>query len=178
MNIIAICGSPRRGNTEFALRKLLTKAEELGHKTELVLLKDKKIEHCRGCLSCDDTGTCPILDDMNSITERMTANDVIIFGSPNYFNNVSGLMKDFFDRLNPAYKNKSLGGKKLISLCVGASKNGTYPEKMTEVMSSVADLHGIDFVGDLYLNAKNAQGLENDPENIKKIDDFTVSVLS
>lgn len=176
MNIIAICGSPRRGNTEFALKKLLTKAGELGHKTELILLREKKVEHCRGCLSCDDTGKCPILDDMNSITEKMVANDLIVFGSPNYFNNVSGLMKDFFDRLNPAYGNKKLDGKKAVVLFVGDEVRNI--DKALVVVESLTNSLGISIIGDLYLNAKDAQGLENDPESVKKIDDFVVSVLS
>lgn len=52
MNIIAVCGSPRKGNTEFVLKRILTKAEELGVKTELILLREKRIEFCDGCLSC------------------------------------------------------------------------------------------------------------------------------
>ena len=44
MNIIALCGSPRDGNTEFTLKRILTKASELGASTELVLLRKKRIE--------------------------------------------------------------------------------------------------------------------------------------
>ncbi len=44
MKILAICDSPRKGNTEFILKRILTKAETLGAKTELVLLREKRIE--------------------------------------------------------------------------------------------------------------------------------------
>lgn len=178
MNVIAICGSPRRGNTEFTLKRFLTKAEELGHKTELVLLRERRIEHCTGCLACDGGNKCLIRDDMEQIIERLQANDTIIFGSPNYFNNVSGIMKDFIDRINPSYKAKSLKGKKLISVCVGGSNNRTYPEKISAIMQSVADLHEMDSIGDLYLVARNLQDVESNPENIAKIDDFVKNILS
>ncbi len=178
MNIIAVCGSPRRGNTEFVLRRFLTKAEELGHKTELILLREKRIEHCSGCLSCDDDGVCPIIDDVKIITERLAANDLIVFGSPNYFNNVTGLMKDFFDRTNTLYKNKLLEGKKMLSVCVGGSKNESYPAKFCAVMESLADLHKMIFVGDFYLVARDANEIENNPESIQKIDEFTKNILS
>ncbi|MFA7170069.1 MAG: flavodoxin family protein [Candidatus Paceibacterota bacterium] len=178
MNIIAICGSPRRGNTEFALRRFLTKAEEFGHKTELVLLRERRVEHCSGCLSCDESGECSIMDDMKLIAERIQANDLIVFGSPNYFNNVSGIMKDFFDRLNPVYKSKSFAEKKMISLCIGASDNRTYPEKIAAVMESVAELLKLDFIGDFYLVARAPQDVENNPESIQKIDEFAKNILS
>jgi multimeric flavodoxin WrbA len=178
MNIIAICGSPRKGNTEFILRRFLTKAEELGHKTELVLLREKRIERCGGCLVCDESGDCHVMDDMGAIINRIQANDLIIFGSPNYFNNVTGLMKDFFDRLNPLYKNQKLSGKKMISVCVGGSSNETYPAKLSAIMGSVAELLKLDYIGDFYLVARDPQDVENNPENIRKIDDFAKSILS
>lgn len=178
MNIIAICGSPRKGNTEFALKRFLSKAEEAGHRTELVLLREKRIERCTGCFSCDEGGDCLLLDDVRNIAERMEVSDMIIFGSPNYFNNVSGLMKDFFDRLNPAYKKKSFAGKKMISICSGASEKVSYPEKISAVMGSVAELLGMEFIGDFYIIAKQARDVEDDPENVRKIDEFAESILS
>jgi multimeric flavodoxin WrbA len=178
MNIIAICGSPRRGNTEFILKRFLTKAEELGHKTELVLLRERRVDHCTGCMVCDENGFCPILDDMKLIIERMEANDLIVFGSPNYMNNVSGIMKDFFDRMNPLYKSKLLGGKKMVSICVGGSSNETYPEKMSAIMGSVADLFKLNFIGDFYLVARAPQDVENNSESIQKIDEFVKNILS
>lgn len=176
MNIIAICGSPRKGNTEFILRRFLTKAEELGHKTELVLLREKRIERCGGCLSCDDSGECHIMDDMGAIINRMQANDLIIFGSPNYFNNVTGLMKDFFDRLNPFYKSQKLSGKQAIAMFAGDEMKSA--EKIRTVVESLTNSLGISIIGDFYLNGKKPQDVENNPENIQKIDDFAKSILS
>ena len=150
----------------------------MGHRTELVLLREKRIERCTGCFSCDESGKCSTLDDVNGIVERMKTDDLIVFGSPNYFNNVSGLMKDFFDRLNPAYKEKSFAGKKMISMCVGASSKVSYPEKISAVMGSVAELLEMEFIGDLYVVAKKANDVEEDLEKIGKIDDFAKNILS
>jgi len=178
MNIIAIGGSPRRGNTEFTLKRFLSQAEGLGHKTELVLLRERRVEHCTGCFVCDEEMVCPLRDDMDFITERMERCDLIVFASPNYFNNVTGIMKDFFDRLNPLYKKKALSGKKMISICIGASTNTTYPEKMSAVMGSVAELMGMNHVGDFYLIARAAGEVEHDPEQVQKIDEFVKNILS
>lgn len=47
--------------------------------------------------------------------------DIIIFGSPIYFSNVSGKMKDFMDRCHAYYFNKKLADKQMIVIGVGAT---------------------------------------------------------
>lgn len=175
MNIIAICGSPRRGNTEFALKRFLTIAEEFGHKTELVLLRDKRIEHCRGCLVCDGGEKCPVLDDVGLIIERMQENEVIVFGSPNYFGNVTGLMKDFFDRLNPCYVEGVFEGKKFVGTFVGEDMSSS--EGVTRAISDLSEAMKAYFIGDIYLIAKNDQDLENNAQEIEKLDEFVRNIL-
>jgi multimeric flavodoxin WrbA len=179
MDIIAICGSPRKGNTEFTLRKFLVKAEELGHKTELVLLREKRIEHCSGCLDCDQSENgCPVRDDMKFIIERLLASDFIILGSPNYFSNVSGLMKNFIDRLHPVYKNNELNDKKVIAILVGASNDVMSRQNAVDAIGSVASALKMNLAGDLYIVAREMNDVENSAENKKQIDDFTKNILS
>lgn len=175
MNIIAICGSPRRGNTEFALKRFLTVADSMGHKTELVLLREKRIEHCRGCLSCDVGDACVLLDDINLIIDQIKRNDLIVFGSPVYFNNVSGLMKDFIDRLNPCYADKSLNGKKAIGVFVG--EDSLTGSKAVFAIESLAEAMDMYFIGDLCLSAKNDQDLEKNPDELHKLEEFTNNIL-
>lgn len=178
MNIIAISGSPRRGNTEFILKRFLTKAEESGHKTELVLLREKKIAHCNGCFDCEDNGMCNMRDDMNIIIDRMKANDLIVFGSSNYFNNVSGIMKDFFDRLNPLRgENNVLRGKKAAAVMVGEVSDPQAAAASIATITSAAEILEMAVAGSLYLTAKKIQDIETNPESVQKIDDFTTSVL-
>jgi len=178
MNIIAICGSPRKGNTEFTLKRILTKAGELGVSTELILLREKRIEFCDGCLSCDSTGKCKIRDDMQLIYPKFEEADLIIFGSPNYFSNISGMMKNFVDRLNPCYTNKSLNEKKMVVVTVGQENNSDSIKKVISNFEIVANSFRLSFVGNLYLTAKNLQDIENDPDKIKKIDEFTEGLIS
>jgi multimeric flavodoxin WrbA len=172
MKIIAICGSPRRGNTEFVLKRILTKAGGLGAKTELVLLREKRIEFCNGCLSCDKTGECEIRDDMQLIYPELESADLIILGSPNYFSNVSGTMKVFIDRLKPFCANKKLKDKKLITVIVGALNTSSTIEKSIRSIKSVANDVEVPLAGELYLVGEGSQDIENNPENIRKIDEF------
>ncbi|TKJ17524.1 hypothetical protein CEE44_03235 [Candidatus Woesearchaeota archaeon B3_Woes] len=120
MNILGICGSPRKGNTEFMLNSVLDFAKERGVETELLLLKGLKIENCTGCDICFNEGKpCYIKDDFSNVLDKMLDSDAIVFGSPNYFKNVSGLMKTFMDRTNEIVKDSKLGGKNAAFVCVG-----------------------------------------------------------
>lgn len=118
--ISAICGSPRKGNTEQMIKVILNSAKSNGAKTELILLREKKIEHCRGCSKCQETPyKCVIPDDMEEINHKLKESDILIFGSPTYFDNVSGLFKDFIDRTHPLYPQRALKNKKALVCCIG-----------------------------------------------------------
>ncbi len=176
MNIIAICGSPRRGNTEFVLKRILTKAEELGSSAELVLLREKRIEFCNGCLSCDSSGECNTRDDMQIIYPKLEEADLIIFGSPTYFDCVTGLMKNFLDRLQPITSNKILKDKKFAFITVGQAVIESL-NKTVKYIENFADIVKMSMVGDLSLIAKNHQDIENNLDKIKKIDEFTEGLI-
>lgn len=109
MNILGICGSPREGNSKFALNTFLTECNEIGAKTELISLSEKSINFCLGCLSCEETQECVIDDDMIDISENIKKSDFIIFSFPSYFDNMPAIFKNFIDRTNPYlndFKNK------------------------------------------------------------------------
>lgn len=116
---LLISGSPRKGNTDFILSKIY---ENLNGKKELILLRNLNFSHCKGCLTCYSSGTCVIKDDMEQLFNKLLSADVIIIGSPLYYGNVSGLMKQFIDRTIPAYESKSLKSKQLVSIMVGGGK--------------------------------------------------------
>jgi len=119
MKILAINGSHRKGNTEALLKKILDGATEAGAKIELVNLYDKNVKTCKACMGCENTGTCNITDDFPKIFEKMAITDTVILGSPNYFNNVSGLMKNFIDRMNAHWEDPRLKGKKVVLVMPG-----------------------------------------------------------
>ncbi len=105
MKITAFNGSPRgkRGNTYIMTEAFLKGAEEAGAQVEQVLLSEKKINHCMGCFRCwvKTPGKCYIDDDMKPLLEKLRATDIIVFATPLYVDNVTGLMKNFMDRIIP-----------------------------------------------------------------------------
>ena len=102
VKILAIMGSPRKnGNTYLLTRRVEEKMKQLGDMDfEYVFLKDLDLRPCLGCGVCFMKGEdhCPHKDDRAMLEEKMHQADGVIFASPVYVFNVSGLMKNFFDR--------------------------------------------------------------------------------
>ena len=74
-----------------------------GHKAEVVSLRGKKIEFCKGCFACQQTQKCVIKDDAPAIVAKMHDADVIAFATPIYYYEMSGQLKTLLDRANPLY---------------------------------------------------------------------------
>jgi multimeric flavodoxin WrbA len=120
-NVLGICGSPRKGNTEWMLTALLAAANAAGADAELILLRRQRVEPCRGCLVCEKRdaagrGECVIEDDMRRLLPRLLAADIIVLATPGYMGLLSGLMKTFLDRTCPVWP--ALRGTGLAGLAV------------------------------------------------------------
>lgn len=95
MDLVYISGSPRKnGNTDQLLQKL---KEKTGG--QFIRICDAAIKPCKSCWKCIQTGKCCINDDMtNNIIPRILNADVLIVGTPVFFNNVTAQLKAFIDR--------------------------------------------------------------------------------
>jgi multimeric flavodoxin WrbA len=95
--ILGICGSARKkGNTAYLVQEVL---QSTGLASELIFLSDLTIGFCTGCLSCRAyKGRCPKDDDMRLLLDKALPAKAIVLGSPNYYYDVSGLMKNMIDR--------------------------------------------------------------------------------
>jgi multimeric flavodoxin WrbA len=102
MKVLAIMGSPKKkGNTYKVTRKVEESMKQWGDvELEYVFLKDMDLKSCLGCGVCFDKGEelCPLKDDRAMLEEKMQNAEGVIFTSPNYVFNVTGLMKNFIDR--------------------------------------------------------------------------------
>lgn len=146
MKVLGICGSPRKGNTEILLYEALKAAEKAGAHTQLVLLRNLKVKHCDGCGMCesgDTIGKCHIRDDMQELYKRMEGADAIILGSPNYYDNVTGIMKDFIDRTLIYYKAERLNGKLGGIIAVGGGET----KPVVRVLKHFFSSHSMKVVG-------------------------------
>jgi len=105
MRILAVHGSPstKRGKTYLVLERLLKGAEKAGAHTEVVFLYRKTIGGCTGCLTCwtKTPGRCFQKDDMAKLIEKLKRTDLMILATPVYVDGMTGLCKNFVDRLIP-----------------------------------------------------------------------------
>ncbi len=90
-------------------------AEEIGHKTELIILTELKISPCTSCGSCQKSGKCVIADDMQLMHKKLLEADCIVFASPIYFCGVSAQLKSFIDRCQTLWSRKYILKRALVS---------------------------------------------------------------
>jgi len=103
MKVTIFNGSPRgkKGNTHLMVKEF-SKGAVLGRaEVENVFLVKKKIRPCRGCFTCwiKTPGKCVIKDDMPELIHKFGESDIVVFATPVYVDNVTGIMKIFMDRL-------------------------------------------------------------------------------
>jgi multimeric flavodoxin WrbA len=104
MKIAIINGSPRKNGSVSKILNYLKKYFEENHSgidIQYINLIDYNIKYCVGCQNCYKTGKCIITDDnVEEIHDTIKLSDGIIFSSPIYGTNVSGLFKSFYDRVH------------------------------------------------------------------------------
>ena len=110
-----ISASNRKHNSYNFLNKL--KSE----KDIFISLADIDIKYCIGCNACqkNEKNQCVLKDDMNKIYDAISKCDNIIIMSPIYMNQITGILKNVFDRFNPYCASESLKGKKIFLITVG-----------------------------------------------------------
>lgn len=172
---LLISGSPRKGNTDFILSKIYKAIK--GDK-ELIFLKDKKIKHCLGCLICHSRPKCAINDDMAEILGKLLKSDIIIMGTPNYFDNVSGLLKDFIDRTHPFYKTESLKNKKLILIMVGGGEIKGSQKYLDLVMKGFIKYQKFNLIGSYCFKALYSIDLKQNPKSMIQIEKIIKKISS
>lgn len=105
MKAIAFNGSPRKTwNTAQLLTRALEGAVAADAETELVHIYDLDFKGCTSCFACKliggpSYGRCAMTDELTPVIERATEADVLIFGSPIYFDNVTGTMRCLLERM-------------------------------------------------------------------------------
>ena len=83
--ILIVSASPRVNSNSEALAKAFARgAQEAGHETELISLRGKTVNFCRGCFVCQEKQRCVIHDDADAICRKAQ-------------------LKTLLDRLNPLF---------------------------------------------------------------------------
>jgi len=108
-NIVVFDGGARNkklSKTTLMVDKFIEGAKSAGANVEEYKLSKLDIHNCDGCYMCwtKIPGQCVHKDIMTELREKYRSADLVVFASPLYIFNVTGIMKTFMDRLLPILK--------------------------------------------------------------------------
>lgn len=120
--VLVLSASPRKGgNSDLLCDQFILGANEAGHQTEKIFLRDKKIGYCTGCESCYTSHNCVQKDDMTEILEKMIRAEVIVMATPVYFYTMNAQIKTLIDRTVPKYQ--EITGKEFYFIVAAADSS-------------------------------------------------------
>jgi len=169
MKVLGIAGSPRIGNSEWMIKKILDIIAKSGTETELILLRKLDIKGCNGCLTCEVGGKerkaiCKIQDDMNHIYPKLLGADGLVLSTPVYFELLSGLLKNFMDRTCPIWP--KLEGKYVAGIAVAEEGIG----KAIDNLKTYASICNMQWIGHITALAKTPRQASMDKDVAKRIE--------
>ena len=143
MSILFINGSPNKnGNTAKLAAKLLT-----GKEYETLELVDYKL-YAYGQKFEDD--------QFSEILEKMKEADTIVIGSPVYWHNMCGAVRNLLDRFYGPVSSGELSGRKFAFILQGAAPELWMLEKAEYTMSRFAKMYGMEYAG-MVTNEREAE---------------------
>lgn len=102
--VVIFNGSPRMdGNTATILNMIERGAKEHNAQVKSYTLFKMKFMACQGCFGCRMEGAedCVINDELRKAFAEIKEADAIVIGSPIYFMQMTGPVKNLYDRLFP-----------------------------------------------------------------------------
>ncbi|HTX78059.1 MAG TPA: NAD(P)H-dependent oxidoreductase [Longilinea sp.] len=120
MKILVLLGSGRKhGNTDQIADMIVDEMQQeasqrnVPFEAEKVYLIDQDIHPCRGCRICFERGEekCPLADDLLPLKAKLKAADGVLIASPVYVDDVSGLTKNWIDRMAHVCHRPEFAGK-------------------------------------------------------------------
>lgn len=149
MKVLAIQGSPHRGNTYDRVEAFRGALSRLGISDfEHVALAEVDLRPCRGCFLCFARGedSCPLDDDAAAIGRSMSEADAVVFATPVYSMHVSYLLKRFVDRFAFSFHRPRYFDKYAVGLAVSG---GIGLKEALGYIRMFAGAWGFEYVGDL-----------------------------
>ncbi|MBQ6608837.1 MAG: NAD(P)H-dependent oxidoreductase [Oscillospiraceae bacterium] len=145
MSILFINGSPEENGNTAALAKTLL----AGRDYETLNLSEVKV-YPYGSRFADD--------QFDEVLQKMKAAHTIVIGSPVYWHNICGSVRNLLDRFYGPVEEGELSGRKLVFLFQGAAPEKWMLDAGEYTMSRFAMLYGMKYLG-MATNARQAKAL-------------------
>ena len=145
MSILFINGSPNKNGNTAALAAELLK----GRSYETLQLAD----HTIGAYGQELPG-----DGLETVISAMERAEIIVIGSPVYWHNICGSVRNVLDRFYGKVENGALGGRRLYFVFQGAAPEKWMLEAGEYTMKRFAALYGMTY-GGMATSSGEAAGL-------------------
>lgn len=145
MKILFINGSPNKKGNTAALAETLLKGKEY----ETLNLTDYRI---------GSYGQKFADDQLGEVIAKMEEAEIIVMGSPLYWHNICGSVRNVLDRFYGLVENGGFSGRKLYFLFQGASPEKWMLEAGEYTMNRFAKLYGMEYAG-MASNKSEAENL-------------------
>jgi len=167
MKVLGISGSMRKdGNTAELVNVILKRCDDAGIKTEFVSLAGKKIHPCLGCEKCKEKKWCVIEnDDWNEVIQKVLNSDVLVIGSPTYYYDLCGHLKNFIDRTYSLYHDRKLAGRKGVAVAVQAQKGAS---RTIQTIEGFLSTHEFSSLGSVKGNGYHKGEVLSDADAVQK----------
>ena len=142
--ILFLTTSPTAGgNGDALISTAMEAAEKAGAQTELVNIREKKINFCKACYGCRETGVCVQKDDFQALLDLAHKSDAIVCTAPIYYNCMAAQMLTVINRLCCTFACKTyvLGPKKKVAFMLTCT--GSEADEMTRHVRNITTLPSI-----------------------------------
>ncbi|UCD58284.1 MAG: flavodoxin family protein [Candidatus Hydrogenedentota bacterium] len=166
VKIVGISAAHRKNrNTAYMLRVALQAAEEMGGvETDLIELWGRKVKYCIHCDKClVEPFKCIVKDDMQELYPVLEQADAIIFGVPVFIMGVTGIYRNFMDRLRQYVHTGGFLWKVGATITVAYGRNAGQESTLSEVHTSMRALQMIS-IGGAGHGAAGCSGLPYGPK--------------
>ncbi len=130
--VLVLSASPRKGgNSDLLCDQFMLGAQEAGNQAEKIFFKDKNINYCIACDTCQKNGgACAQNDDMAEVMDKMAAADVIVMATPVYFYTMNAQLKTLIDRTYARYT--AISNKDMYFILTAANPQKEAMERTVE----------------------------------------------
>ena len=164
--IVIINGSPRKdGNTATLLNAVAKGTQDNGALVKTHVLFKMKFMACQSCFHCRVHDDCIIKDGLHELLQQVKAAHGVVVGSPIYMMQMSGPVKNMYDRFfpltDPQYQPR-FGTRKMLTVYSQGVDDPHMFESYFEYTAAMFPSLGLDLID----NIVSTNG--NDPESAER----------
>jgi multimeric flavodoxin WrbA len=167
--IVVFNGSPRKdGNTTTVLDLVAKGARDGGAEVKYYTLFKMRFMACQSCFACRMKDDCVINDEVREALQKVKAADAVVIGSPIYMMQMTGPVKNLYDRLFPLMDTEGrprFGTKKLLTVWSQSMEDVHTYDSYYEYTAAMYPSFGFEWAGNIVCpNANDPESADRDAE--------------